>query len=221
MNKKLNYGEGNDPEKTVVHCPTEELARKVLAIAHEAGLEWDSRCSYADIAWKYYKEHTCYHFQEGAYGSLGYYKSENFTILSDTEFIRLNTPPVIEQPDAQKRNPFKVGDRVWHPVYGWSKVERSGPGLVIIEGIGLAVEWQLLSFTEYTLEGFSQERPVSLPDIKIGQLIYVRVGDGEEWRMRYFSGWKEGVIYTFQSQRKTGTVIGWDQYSLTNPLEEK
>ena len=79
---------------------------------------------------------------------------------------------------------FKVGDKVFDVMYGWGKVisilERS-----TCEASWVYVEFQVknvlrsytcdgrlnsndpyprLSFTEYTLEGFSQERPVNYKD---------------------------------------------------------
>jgi hypothetical protein len=43
---------------------------------------------------------------------------------------------------------------------------------------------KVLSFTEYTLEGFSQDRPEELPDT--GQVVWVKNNDLDEWRIQQF-----------------------------------
>lgn len=73
---------------------------------------------------------------------------------------------------------FKRGDRVFHHTYKWGKViktreeaykgetivvvafEDKEAGMVNFQGRGIL----LLSFTEYTLQGFSQERPIDWND---------------------------------------------------------
>lgn len=72
-------------ERTVVHCPTEELAKQVLKIAHEAGMKWWSGNLYI------YNENTCYKLNEGLYADLKYYTNEGYTILPAEDFIRLNS----------------------------------------------------------------------------------------------------------------------------------
>ena len=73
---------------------------------------------------------------------------------------------------------FKRGDKVFHYAYKWGKViktreeaykgetivvvafEDKEAGMVNFQGRGIL----LLSFTEYTLQGFSQERPIDWND---------------------------------------------------------
>ncbi len=85
---------------------------------------------------------------------------------------------------------FKKWDRVYHFVYGW--------GNIVNDEFPLEVEFDsrkgpyrdmfkdayLLSFTEYTLEGFSQERPEPLPNK--GDIVWVRDDDSEDWRITHF-----------------------------------
>lgn len=60
------------------------------------------------------------------------------------------------------------------------------------------------------------------PEIKQGQLIYVRESEGRGlWQMRFFSNWKGKHVQAFVDQKKEGGTYTWDEYSLTNPLEEK
>ena len=77
-----------------------------------------------------------------------------------------------------KKQIFKRGDKVFHYAYKWGKViktreeaykggtivvvafEDKEAGMVNFQGRGIL----LLSFTEYTLQGFSQERPIDWND---------------------------------------------------------
>lgn len=53
----------------------------------------------------------------------------------------------------------------------------------------------ILSFTEYTLEGFSQERPEPLP--KKGQIVWVRDWEGQSWFIaHYVQKSKDGYYVT-------------------------
>jgi hypothetical protein len=73
---------------------------------------------------------------------------------------------------------FKVGDRVFDAAFGWGEVinydtDSSFPVMVHFDsGDRKPYTWDgrlnrianpTLSFTEYTLEGFSQERPIKFP----------------------------------------------------------
>jgi len=81
-----------------------------------------------------------------------------------------------------KETVFKVGDKVYCVLYGWGKVtdissEVSFPITVEFNGEGDEERYYsrdgkynfnsspTLSFTEYTLNGFSQERPIELPEV--------------------------------------------------------
>lgn len=75
---------------------------------------------------------------------------------------------------------FKVGDRVYDIRYGWGKIIDKNNGaigvqfedddsqeVIIYTNDGkrtLGEETPLLSFMEYTLQGFSQERPINYKD---------------------------------------------------------
>ena len=134
---------------------------------------------------------------------------------------------------------FKVGDTVYQWQYGKGKVikmydDRDFP-IVVKFASGLITAFtedgrystgqeKCLSFTPYDLVngGFSQERP--LPDIEVDTLVYVRDG-AEPWNMRYFSHFGEdGKIHCFSWQQKSTDsehTMSWNEWSLTNPLEEK
>lgn len=61
---------------------------------------------------------------------------------------------------------FKVGDKVYHYAYGWGEVMDIEGGSSVKVDFNRHLIWlsktdiNLLSFTEYTLPGFSQERPI-------------------------------------------------------------
>lgn len=209
--KQLNFGSTNgvpnDPDKTVVHCPTQELAQKVLRIAN---FYYST-----SFVFETYGNETC--MRGTGYGSIGCYQSIGYTILPAEEFIRLNTT---ERAEVSVGSPFQVGDKIFHHVYGWQLVKHVSESGNLITKEGNVLSPSFCSFTEYTLQGFSQERPK--PEIKEGQLIYVKSNEGGEWLMRYFSHWEnDDNVLCFENQMKSGNVIWWPEYSLTNPLEEK
>jgi hypothetical protein len=62
-----------------------------------------------------------------------------------------------------------------------------------------------LSFTEYTLQGFSQERPIVLPEV--GELCLVRDNEDENWRVREFEFENAGTFYV---KSVCGSTDGYD-----------
>jgi hypothetical protein len=95
---------------------------------------------------------------------------------------------------------FKKGDRVYCILHGWGTVKQISktgtyPILVSInngeketcsftlDGRYFEDSIPTLSFTEYTLNGFSQERPIELPEV--GEEIMVS-NDRDNWVIREF-----------------------------------
>lgn len=129
---------------------------------------------------------------------------------------------------------FKKGDRVFDIAYGWGivvevddsyysiSVKFDGGKLYTYTKHGKIYDDvpPTLSFTEYTLEGFSQERPEELPEKDT--LVYVRDNYSySDWHMRYFSHKQDGKYCCFVSQRKsteTDSVNVWHEMNLKNPL---
>ena len=75
-------------ENTVVHCPTEELANKILKIAHDNGYKWCSGYSYISRNnWEHYKENTCYNIVKGTYCDKEYSLDRHYTIISAKQFL--------------------------------------------------------------------------------------------------------------------------------------
>jgi len=107
---------------------------------------------------------------------------------------------------------FKKGDKVFHYHYGWGTIKKTSYDLVedypltinfgkqgnfcfTNDGRELFCEKPSLSFTEYTLEGFSQERPEPLP--KKGQIVWVRDWEGQSWSIaHYVQKSKDGYYVT-------------------------
>lgn len=118
---------------------------------------------------------------------------------------------------------FKIGDRVYHYIYGWGNITNYGnivtfdinPNLVM----NVNFEKKLLSFTEYTLEGFSQERPKELP--KRGQIVWGRNEFPSEWHIGHFYD-KLGDNYLISSHPQP---TGWNnivkEITTINPYENE
>ena len=93
---------------------------------------------------------------------------------------------------------FKEGDKVFDIQYGWGIVKRidfdanypifcrfdNDKQCYSIDGKIISGAIPTLSFTEYTLEGFSQERPEELP--KPGDVVWVRDNEWDNWMITYF-----------------------------------
>ena len=86
---------------------------------------------------------------------------------------------------------FKEKDVVYVASFGWGIVIDAGcstpNGWVGIEtnsGRIIQVDTHFVSFTEYTLEGFTQERPEILPNK--GDVVWVRDHDKDFWIVSHF-----------------------------------
>jgi len=132
---------------------------------------------------------------------------------------------------------FKIKDRVYCCSNGWGNIvniilkdeygmckypivvsfDNNNIQNYTIDGRYIIDSIPTLSFTEYTLSGFSQKRP--LPNIKSGTLIYVKSKENSIWEMRYFSHFNSNNFpCCFITQNKKGPTNIWEHYSLTNPL---
>jgi len=111
----------------------------------------------------------------------------------------------------KNKSVFKVGDKVFDIRYGWGVISEIHEGLEFpisvhfdddnydfytYDGRITNTSIPFLSFTEYKLEGFSQERPEELP--KIGQIVWGRNELPSEWHIGYFFE-KRGDKYLINS----------------------
>ena len=103
-----------------------------------------------------------------------------------------------------KKETFKKGDRVYHTDFGWGVIEdidncdSSLPLLISFDsGTSHYTPTKSVSFTEYTLQGFSQERPIELPEV--GELCLVRKTTISEWSVDKFGEFINGKDFPFIS----------------------
>jgi hypothetical protein len=108
---------------------------------------------------------------------------------------------------------FKVGDEVYDISYGWGKVKEEGKysrhGLQVVfgeftarycsDGTLFGCKNPTLSFTEYTLQGLTQERPINLPEV--GELCLMRDADDEGWKALVFREYLPSEEYPYKSGR--------------------
>ena len=107
---------------------------------------------------------------------------------------------------------FKVGDRVYCIIFGWGVVNKvrfdgdypievnfySENGIYYtIDGRYFDTSKPTLSFTEYTLQGFTQERPITLPEV--GELCLVRDNKGAMWHVRRFEDYITSEALCFKT----------------------
>jgi hypothetical protein len=127
---------------------------------------------------------------------------------------------------------FKKGDKVFsHYFGGWGVVENIylknivfpircsfplGNGSFTEDGRFYSEGPPMLSFTEYTLEGFSQERPEELP--KRGDVVWVRDNDNEPWFISHFIS-KENEWHLTSFIMNDKKYLKWRQLTTKNPYE--
>jgi hypothetical protein len=134
------------------------------------------------------------------------------------------------------KNVFQVGDRVFDIMYGWGEVinidEYDRVSVVVLFDDNLQRSYlfdgkysseggyarPVLSFTEYKLEGFTQERPEVLP--KKGDIVWVRDDVDEGWRVSHFLGKKEN-FYVASLYYLDPSPPTWKQISTKNPYENE
>jgi hypothetical protein len=126
---------------------------------------------------------------------------------------------------------FKEGDKVFDIQYGWGIVKRidfdanypifcrfdNDKQCYSIDGKIISGAIPTLSFTEYTLEGFSQERPEELPNK--GDVVWVRDEDDEHWRVTHFIEKSQDSYWT-SIDMQLKTLMPWKQLTTINPTKQ-
>ena len=87
---KVTYLKANE----CIHCETEEQAKAICKLMHEAGLTWNSGDSYLET--KYYynegsKSGNCYFPAKGEFSDLTFAKEEKYKIYKAEQFLNQNT----------------------------------------------------------------------------------------------------------------------------------
>ena len=84
-------------ENTVVHCPTKELAQKVLNVAGNLGYEWSGDRGYdLGLRWNIHKETTCLDLRVISFGDRPYFEEKGFKVISAEEFLKLHEDGVVK-----------------------------------------------------------------------------------------------------------------------------
>jgi len=127
---------------------------------------------------------------------------------------------------------FKLWDRVYYISYGWGTVvevrEDDDYGVNVqfddldsesftLDGRLFVDSTPVLSFTEYTLSGLSQERPEELPNV--GDIVWVRDEFPSEWIIGHFL---RKVDNRYLVSRDNTNANGWG-YEITtiNPFKQQ
>lgn len=128
-----------------------------------------------------------------------------------------------------KQTIFKVKDKVFDIRYGWGDVIEivSSEYPVWVEydrcqvlytkdGRPYSAANPTLSFTEYTLDGFTQERPEEPPEE--GQVVWARNDNWKEgvWFITHFVKYTDGK-YLCSRQNPLGGMTPYDQITTENP----
>jgi hypothetical protein len=122
---------------------------------------------------------------------------------------------------------FKVGDAVYDHTYEWGTVVDIDSNTVLVKFDSISgnhvLYWGVLlkklSFTEYTLKGFSQERPEPLPNK--GDIVWVRDFEEDYWEITHFLAYQAGQSLPYIVS-ETMTIRDSDTYKFlttTNPYK--
>jgi hypothetical protein len=105
-----------------------------------------------------------------------------------------------------KKEIFKLEDKVFDFKYGWGFIFDSRcPIIVRFSEYTVSYakkDLKTLSFTEYTLQGFSQERPIKLPEV--GELCLVRDSNNHDWIVREFVNYKPKYEFQYITRGDVG-----------------
>lgn len=122
---------------------------------------------------------------------------------------------------------FKVGDRVFNYQYGWGTINEELTKYILVlfdncKSVSIPFakdgketsrsERPTLSFTEYTLEGFSQERPIELPEV--GELCLVRDNEQTVWQAGFFKEYRPDNEFPFSTD-----IGSWKQMKRIKTLD--
>jgi hypothetical protein len=117
---------------------------------------------------------------------------------------------------------FKIEDKVYHICYGWGVIIDESISHFAIKFINddkpiLIFETRLLSFTEYTLEGFSQEEPEKSPNQ--GDVVWVRDDNDDKWDINHFIHYIQNSKYPYivSPDNDEENIRAFKYLTITNP----
>jgi hypothetical protein len=122
---------------------------------------------------------------------------------------------------------FKVGDSVYLYPIGWGIIEIvNGYDYKIYFGAINQIRFidrevrKLLSFTEYTIEGISQERPEVEP--KAGQIVWVRDSEYRDWQISHFVNMNASLNHKYFCSHTNNdeNIEGFIYLTTENPYEK-
>lgn len=137
------------------------------------------------------------------------------------------------------KKPFKVGQRVWSPQFGWGKASEIRMGEVYPVEVefggcndtctadGKACELELrasLFHNEVPADQWPDPDP-PLPYLAVDTPVWVRIGTGVDWSCRHFATWEDGKMFVFANGKTshssdTEDTVFVTEWSLTKPEGE-
>lgn len=130
---------------------------------------------------------------------------------------------------SNKTKIYKKGDKVFDIRYGWGKVfedNRNAPYSLKVEFDNYTTYYYTndgkanrndiyptLSFTEYTLEGFSQERPKPNLPFKVGDVVFCKD--------KFYKWWSLGILAQIDFDNSLCFSVNgynYEQLATENPL---
>ncbi len=125
---------------------------------------------------------------------------------------------------SERKLIFKNGDRVFHFASGWGRVIECDAESYFSP---YYINWDCgnkgycsedyLSFTEYRIEGISQERTEDLPDR--GDIVWIKNTDDTNWFIGHF--WqKENEYYCVSPNNQGDNLSCWDEMTIENPYKK-
>jgi hypothetical protein len=120
---------------------------------------------------------------------------------------------------------FKKGDKVYFHIYGWGKIiDIDFDFKVKFESLDYSKYFddetsKLLSFTEYKLDGFSQERPEELP--QKCDIVWVKDDKDGAWLISHFIKKENGLYYCSDAASDDDYSMPFAYLTTKNPYSDE
>jgi hypothetical protein len=119
---------------------------------------------------------------------------------------------------------FKKGDRVYHHVNKWGTIDECKTNLCTVKFdlLGYMVkDIDSLSFTEYTIEGFTQEPPEDAPTQ--GQIVWVRDDKDDRYDVNHFIHYNKNNKYPYvcSPDNDEDNIKAYKFLTTKNPYEDE